>query len=322
MTSTAHDPRDSQVAVLIPAYNEAITIGKVVDDFKRQLPRATIYVFDNSSDDQTAHIAEDHGAIVVQSPLKGKGQVVRHMFNTVEADIFIMVDGDDTYPSEAVHELLNALKQAKADMVVGNRLENYAKKSFRPLHKLGNRLIAGTITLLFPSKVSDVLSGYRIFSREFVQTVYLQSAGFEIETEMTLQALIKGFRIREVPISYRARPAQSQSKLNTFLDGLAIYKAILLIFKNYKPLVFFLALSTISFIAGLVAAWLPVQDFITERYVHHVPLAILAASLEILAVLFLGIGLILNTITHFQIENHRMFRRLFRIYDRKYANKS
>ena len=299
-----------QVAVLVPCYNEEPTVGKVVDEFRRELPAATIYVFDNNSTDQTASVATQHGAVVISSPQQGKGNVVRHMFRAVEADIYVMVDGDDTYPASSIHELLQAYDQTDADMIVGMRLGSAEKKAFRLLHKFGNRLIARMISLLFSAEVTDVLSGYRVFSKDFVRTAYLTSEGFQIETEMTLQALLKGLIIKEVPIRYGERPAGSVSKLNTFLDGIGILKAILLIFKDYKPLIFFSMVSMICTVLGLVAGWFPVKDYLTERYVYHVPLAILAAALIILAVVFLGIGVILNTITNFHAENQKMFKRL------------
>ncbi len=305
-----------RIAVLIPCFNEEVTVGKVVDDFRRELPSETIYVFDNNSTDATASVAECHGAIVIPSPRSGKGNVVRHMFETVDAETYIMVDVDDTYPAPSVHELLRASYEFNADMVVRLRLSNYEKGAFRLLHKFGNHFIAKLISLLFSHKVTDVLSGYRVFSRDFVRVAHLKSEGFEIETEMTLQALLKNLVIKEVPTSYRERPAGSKSKLNTFLDGIAILKAIFLIFKDYKPFVFFSSLSFICFVSGLVAGWFPIRDYLSEKYVHHVPLAILAASLAILSVLFLGIGLILNSVVNLHIETQLLVRKLFKEIDK------
>lgn len=311
------DTRSTQrIAVLIPCFNEELTVGKVVDDFRQELPSATIYVFDNNSTDETASVAERHGAIVISSPRSGKGNVVRQMFEVIDADAYIMVDGDDTYPAASVHKMLQASRQSNADMVVGMWLNSYEKGAFRLLHKFGNRFIAKTISLLFSSKVTDVLSGYRIFSRDFVRIAHLKSEGFEIETEMTLQALVKNLVIKEVPISYGERPIGSKSKLNTFLDGIAIFKAAFLIFKDYKPFVFFSFLSFICFVSGLVAGWFPIRDYLSEQYVHHIPLAVLAASLEILAVLFLGIGFILNTVANLHIETQLLLRKLFKEIDK------
>ena len=305
------------VVVLIPCYNEAITIGQVVTDFTQALPTARIIVFDNNSTDHTAKNARAAGATVIKSPLQGKGHVVRHMFRVIEADYYIMVDGDDTYPADRVEELISALEESGADMVVGMRLSHHDDQAFRLLHKFGNSFISKLISILFSSKVTDVLSGYRVFTRSFVKNVYLKSSGFEIETEMTLQALIKNYVIKEVPIRYAHRPEGSESKLNTLLDGIQIFKAILLIFKEYKPLVFFSLLSALSFILGMVAGWFPISDYLTTRYVSHVPLAILATALEILAVLFLGIGFILNTVTRLHIETHAVLKNLFKAIDQR-----
>ncbi|RPH96060.1 glycosyltransferase [candidate division KSB1 bacterium] len=313
-TDKAHMNKESKptIAVLLPCYNEEVTVAKVVKDFRAVLPQASIYVFDNNSTDRTAELARDAGAIVVKSPRQGKGHVVRHMFETVEADIFVMADGDDTYPPEEAPSLIRTLEETGADMVVGMRLSRFDDQAFRRLHEFGNKLISGTISLLFRAPITDVLSGYRVYTREFTHSMYLQSSGFAIETELTLQALIKNCLIREVPVHYRSRPQGSVSKLNTFADGLHIFKAIFLIFKEYKPLAFFSILSGIAFILGLIAGWFPVRDYLQTSYVSHVPLAVLAAALEILAVLFLGIGLILNAVTRFHIETQAVAKRLFR----------
>ncbi len=312
-----NESESKALAVLIPCYNEEITIGKVVADFKKFAPGAKIYVFDNNSADKTAQIAGDAGAIVIKSPRQGKGNVVRHMFSVIDADLYIMVDGDDTYPADMTEEMIAAVVESKADMVVGMRLSNYDEKAFRWMHEFGNKFVAWLVSLLFSSKVTDILSGFRVFTKNFTKNIYLKSSGFEIETEMTLQALAKNYVIKEVPIRYDKRPEGSVSKLNTFSDGIHILKAIFLIFKEYKPLVFFSILSAISFILGLVVGWFPISDYLATRYVSHVPLAILATTLEILAVLFLGIGLILNTITRFHIESHEVIKNLFKAVDKR-----
>ena len=312
------DPAASppSVAVLLPCYNEEVTVAKVVSDFRAALPKAEIYVFDNNSTDRTAELARQAGAIVVKSPRQGKGHVVRHMFETVDADLLVMADGDDTYPAEAAPDLLRALTDSGADMVVGMRLSRFDDRAFRRLHEFGNKLISGTISLLFRARITDVLSGYRVFTREFVRSLYLRSGGFAVETELTLQALVKESVIREVPVHYRSRPEGSVSKLNTFADGLHIFRAIFLIFKDYKPLAFFSLLAAVTFVLGLVAGWFPVRDYLQTRYVSHVPLAMLAAALEILAVLFLGIGLILHAVTRFHVETQSVAKRLLRAIER------
>ncbi|MFH1755401.1 MAG: glycosyltransferase family 2 protein, partial [Candidatus Latescibacterota bacterium] len=257
MTATTQQ-RDSQntsgkkVAVLLPCYNEEVTIGKVVGDFRNALPFASVYVFDNNSSDQTAGNAAKAGAIVVYSPRRGKGNVVKHMFREVDADIYVMADGDDTYPADMAGTLIEALEESGVDMVVGTRLAHHDKKAFRAFHGFGNTLISKLISLLFSSSLTDVLSGYRVFSRHFARTLYLTAGGFEVETEMTLQALVKNCFIKEIPVRYSSRPEGSESKLNTFSDGLMICKGMFLIFKDYRPFVFFSALSISCFLLGLV----------------------------------------------------------------------
>jgi glycosyltransferase involved in cell wall biosynthesis len=314
---TADSKRGKKVAVLLPCYNEEVTIGKVVRDFRKTLPRADVYVFDNNSEDDTAGIAAEAGAVVVPSPAQGKGNVVKHMFRVVDADIYVMADGDDTYPADAATELIKVLDESEADMVVGTRLKEHDESAFRVLHEFGNKLISKLISLLFSSLVTDALSGYRVFTQHFVRTLYLQSAGFEIETEITLQALIRGYVIKEVPIRYASRPPGSVTKLNTFSDGLHVFRVMFLIFKDYKPLVFFSSLSILCFFLGLMAGWYPISDYLTTRFVSHVPLALLAAALEILAVLFLGIGLILNAITRFHIESQELVGSLYKLVTRR-----
>lgn len=300
------------VAVLVPCYNEAVTVGKVVDDFKAVLPGATIYVFDNNSKDRTAEIAREHGAIVVTSPRQGKGHVVQHMFDQVEADCYLMVDGDDTYPAAAAPALIDAMRASDADMIVGSRLTDFKSGSFRRFHSFGNHLVARLISFFFRMNVTDVLSGYRVFSRDFVKTVPLMSEGFDIETEFTLQAAAKSFKVVEVPISYGVRPEGSHSKLNTFKDGILILKVILRIFKDYKPQVFFTAVAVFLAMLSLAAGITPIMDYVREQFVHHVPLAVLAAGLGILSVLSMAVGLILDTVNRYHNESFRLWRKQLR----------
>jgi glycosyltransferase involved in cell wall biosynthesis len=297
------------VAVLIPCYNEELTVGNVVRDFRAVLPGARIIVFDNNSTDRTAEIARTHGADVIWSSRPGKGNVVQHMFETVDAEHYVMVDGDDTYPASLAPALIARLVETGADMVVGSRVAEHPSDSFRRFHRFGNRLVARLISILFRVKVVDVMSGFRVFSRTFVKTVPLMSAGFEIETEMTLQAVAKQFKIVEYPVTYGVRPEGSISKLNTYSDGLLVMRAIFAIFKDYKPQVFFSVLSVILATASLAAGLPPILEYVNTRWVSHVPLAILAASLGILAVLCLGIGLILGTVNRYHNESIRLWRR-------------
>ncbi len=299
------------VAVVIPCFNEEKTVGKVVTDFRRALPGAEIFVFDNNSTDKTAAVAREMGAVVIHAPRQGKGSVVQQTFDEVEADVYLMVDGDDTYPASSAPGLIMEMRNG-VDMVVGVRMSSFEDRSFRRFHRFGNHLVAGLISYLFSTRVTDVLSGYRVFSRDFAKSVPLKSRGFEIETEMTLQALAKDFVIRETPIPYGERPEGSYSKLNTFSDGFLILKAMFMIFKDYKPLAFFSLLSLLLLLVTVAAGIWPILDYITERYVYHVPLAILATGTGILAALSLSIGFILDTIRKYHDENFELLRRLLR----------
>jgi glycosyltransferase involved in cell wall biosynthesis len=300
---------DHVVAVLIPCYNEEQTIGRVVTDFRRVLPDARIFVFDNASNDRTAEIAKGVNADVVFSPHRGKGNVVRHMFEAVDADVYVMVDGDSTYDPQAAPSLIRCVTESTADMAVGARMSSYGTTAFRRFHTFGNHLVSRLISWLVGIRVTDVLSGYRAFSREFVKTVPLMSGGFEIETELTLQAAAKRFRIVEQPTVYGGRPPGSHSKLSTFSDGMLILKAIFSIFKDYKPQLFFSTLAVLFAIASALAGILPIRDFYETRYVSHVPLAILAAAFGVLAVTTGGIGLVLGTVNRYHNETFVLWRR-------------
>ena len=298
--------------MVVPCYNEELTVAKVVTDFAQALPGAQILVYDNNSTDKTSVLAREAGAFVRSVPVQGKGNVVRQMFNEVDAEICVMVDGDDTYPAAAAPELIAELRKTGADMVVGVRMASFSAGSFRRFHQVGNRVVAGLISRLFSFKVTDVLSGYRVFSRAFVKTVPLVSRGFEIETEITLQALAKGFAIRELPVAYRRRPDGSQSKLDTWSDGFLVIRSIVMIFKDYKPLLFFSLLSGLLLLMTLVAGLAPIVDYVQTRYVKRVPLAILATGTGILSALSLTIGLILHTISRYHNETFDLLRRLYK----------
>jgi glycosyltransferase involved in cell wall biosynthesis len=283
------------VAVAIPCYQEALTIGKVVADFRRELPAARIYVYDNNCTDGTAEIAAKAGATVIREKRQGKGWVVATMFEKIQEDILVMVDGDDTYEASHVHKLLEPVLRGDADMTVATRLTSHGEKSFRPLHVAGNQMVCGIINWMFKSRVSDIFSGYRVFTREAARQIPVTTKGFDIETELTLQALYRGQVIKEMPAPYRARPAGSFSKLNTFSDGFRVLLRLFLIVKSYKPLTFFGGVALILFVLGLLAGAMPIYEFVTEHYVHRVPSAILAASLVMLSFFSLGLGLILNS---------------------------
>jgi glycosyltransferase involved in cell wall biosynthesis len=286
---------DLSIAVIIPCYQEELTIGKVIEDFRRELPQATIYVYDNNCTDATASNAKKAGATVRREKRQGKGFVVAGMFEQVDEDILIMVDGDDTYDAGSVHALLEPILKGDADTTVATRLTTYENKSFRPFHVLGNKLVCGVINWMFKSQINDIFSGYRVFTREAASQIPITARGFDVETELTLQALYRGLVIKELPTPYRARPAGSFSKLNTVSDGFRVMLKMFLILKSYKPLTFFGLCSIVLFIMGLGAGARPVYEYVTERYVHALPSAILAAALVLLSCFMLGLGLILNS---------------------------
>ena len=295
-------------AVLIPCYNEEATVTQVVRSFQQAVPDFRIYVFDNNSTDRTAELARSAGAIVVRSPRQGKGYVVQHMFQYVEADCYIMVDGDATYPAEDAARLVEILRSTACDMVVGTRLANYEDASFRRFHYFGNRTISRVISAVFKIHVTDVLSGYRCFSRDFVKMLPLVSPGFEIETELTLQAGAKKFVICETPIRYGERPEGSPSKLNTFQDGWRIIWTIVFILKDYKPLTFFGSIAILAAALSVTAGVFPILDYLRSGTVPHLPLAVLAASLAVIATVAMSIGLVLHTIAVYQAENYQLWR--------------
>ena len=247
-------PDYSSVAVIIPCYNEAVTIAKVVDDFHRVLPGATVYVYDNNSADGTGQIAREHGAVVRLETRQGKGNVVRQMMRDIDADYYIMVDGDDTYPAEAAPVLLAPLMSGEADMTVGDRLSNgsYGAENTRAFHGFGNDLVRGLIKMIYRFDFSDVMTGYRAYNKVFAKTMPVTSPGFEIETELSIHAVDKGWRIAQIPIDYRDRPEGSESKLNTVSDGIKVLRMIMSLFKDYKPFALFGWLTLIFFVIGLI----------------------------------------------------------------------
>ncbi len=306
METPAAAPR---VAVVIPCFNEAPTIERVVQDFMRELPGAAIYVFDNNSTDGTGQIAARAGARVVRSPMQGKGHVLQHMSNAVDADVYILVDGDGTYSAAAAPKMLERFRRDELDMLVASRLDEHDEDSFRPFHRIGNLVISGTISTLFRTRFADVLSGYRVLSRRFVDLVRLRTGGFEVETEMTLQCLTKRLAWAEMPVEYGRRPEGSLSKLSTWSDGLLILKCIVLIFKDYKPLLFFSGLAGLLALASLLVGSAPIRDYLDTRYVLHVPRAILAAGLGILSMICLSAGLVLDTISKLHQESIELWKR-------------
>lgn len=297
-----------KIAVLIPCYNEELTIEKVIKDFKRELPDADIYVYDNNSKDKTAQIAKDSGAIVIHEYKQGKGNVIRSMFRDVDADIYIMVDGDDTYPAEEVHKLIEPIANGQADIAIGDRITNgtYKKENKRYFHEFGNNLVKKSINLAFKSDLKDIMTGYRVFNKLFVKTMPVLSPKFEIETEMSLHALDKRFIIKEIPIVYRDRPEGSISKLNTFSDGINVLKTIVKMFKDFKPRQFFWIISLIFIIVGLIIGIPVLLEYAKTRYITKVPSAILATGIMIFALIIAQCGVILDTVVKQHKENYQL----------------
>lgn len=288
---------DKKIAVLIPCYNEELTVEKTVSDFKRVLPNADIYVYNNNSKDRTKELALKAGAIVRDEYRQGKGAVVRSMFRDIDADVYIMVDGDDTYPAEEVDGLITPVLEGKADMVIGDRLSStYYTENKRPFHNFGNSLVKGLINFLFKSDLNDIMTGYRSFSKKFVKCMPVMSDGFQIETEMTIFALTNNMQVVNVPITYRDRPEGSESKLNTFSDGFKVLLTLFNLFKDNRPFLFFGSISIVIFIIGLLIGIPVINEFIKTAFITKVPSAILAAALMLNAFLMFSVGIILDAI--------------------------
>ena len=285
-----------KIAVLIPCYNEAQTIEKVVTDWKRELPEATIYVYDNNSSDETAAIAERAGAVVRHEYMQGKGNVIRRMFREIDAEVYIMVDGDDTYPAEYGRQMADEVLIKNVDMVVGDRLSStYFNENKRPFHNFGNSLVRGSINRLFASDIRDIMTGYRAFSYLFVKSFPVLSQGFEIETEMTIHAVHNNMSISNVVIEYRDRPEGSESKLNTYVDGAKVLRTIFRLYKNYKPLGFFSLLSGILLLISFIM-FLPILvKFVHTGLVPNFPTLIVSGFIALTAIISLFVGLILST---------------------------
>lgn len=301
-----------EIAVIIPCYNEAPTIGKVVDDFHRELPEATVYVYDNASTDVTAAIAMGHGATVRFEPRQGKGNVCRQMFRDIDADCYLMVDGDDTYPAESALSLCAPILAGEADMVVGDRLSNgtYAQQNTRAFHGFGNDLVRAMIKWIYGYGFEDVMTGYRAMSRPFVKTIPVLSEGFQIETELSIHAVDRRWRIADVPVEYRDRPEGSVSKLNTVRDGLRVIAMIGTLFKDYRPLKFFSLVALLFCISGLCAGIPMVTEYFTTGLVPRFPTAILAAALMFMAALSLATGFILDAVA--KVERKQWELRVYR----------
>jgi glycosyltransferase involved in cell wall biosynthesis len=292
----------STIAVLIPCYNESMTIEKVIKDYANALPEADIYVYDNNSTDNTAEIAQRAGVIVRYERRQGKGNVMRTMFREIDADSYIIVDGDDTYSAEDARSMVNLVLNENADMVIGDRLSStYFIENKRLFHNTGNRLVRFLINKIFQSNIKDIMTGYRAFSKVFVKNYPVISKGFEIETEMTIHALDKNFNIREVPISYKDRPEGSTSKLNTFSDGYKVLKTIARLFRDYKPYVFFSLIAVLGIVFATIL-FIPILfEFLKTGIVPRFPTLIVSVTIYIISILMWICGIILEVI----VNKHR-----------------
>lgn len=294
--------------MLIPCYNEEKTVGKVVDDFKKALPEAVIYVYNNNSTDRTAELAESRGAVVRNEYMQGKGNVIRRMFREIDAECYIMADGDDTYPAEYAREMCDYVLNKNVDMVVGDRLSStYFTENKRPFHNFGNKLVRSSINTIFKNDIKDIMTGYRAFSFNFVKTFPVISKGFEIETEMTIHAVDKNMYTENVVIGYRDRPEGSESKLNTYSDGFKVIKTVIKLFKNYRPLMFFGIISALLAIIAVIFAVPVFVEYFRTGLVPRFPTLIVCGFVFIASIISFFSGMILDTVRqssrqHFEID--------------------
>lgn len=291
-----------KIAVLIPCYNESKTIEKVVKDYKEVLPEADIYVYDNNSSDGTDKIAKKAGAIVKYEYRQGKGNVIRSMFRDIDADCYLMIDGDDTYPKENAREMCDLVLEGKADMVIGDRLSStYFTENKRPFHNFGNKIVRFLINKIFKNNVKDIMTGYRAFSYEFVKGFPVLSKGFEIETEMTIHAVDKNYKLVEVPVTYRDRPEGSVSKLNTYSDGIKVLKTIGTLFKEYRPSLFFNIIASLFLIVAIILGIPPFYEYFKTGLVMKFPSLIVSGIFLVISILLCITGIILQVI----VKKHR-----------------
>lgn len=313
----------SEVAVLIPCYNEEQTVAKVIHDYRAALPDAAIYVYDNNSSDRTSEIVRELGQTDARLFLRheyrqGKGNVIKSMLRDIDADCYLLTDGDDTYPAESAPEMVQLVLEGKADMVVGDRLSStYFTENKRPFHNSGNVLVRKLINSLFKSNVRDIMTGYRALSREFAKCLPIMSKGFEIETEMTIHAVDKNFLIRQVKVDYRDRPEGSESKLNTFSDGAKVLRTIFMLFKNYKPLVFFGSVAVALFLLAVVLFIPVLMDFSRTGLVAKFPTLIVCGIIGLSSLLSFSVGIILDV----EIQKHKLLYEMllnsFHLHDMK-----
>ncbi len=296
------------IAVLIPCYNEAKTIEKVVKDYKKVLPEADIYVYDNNSSDNTDKIAKKAGAIVKYEYKQGKGNVIRSMFRNIDADCYLMIDGDDTYPADNAREMCDLILNGKADMVIGDRLSStYFTENKRPFHNFGNKIVRFFINKIFKNNIKDIMTGYRAFSYNFVKGFPVLSKGFEIETEMTIHSVDKNYKLIEIPVTYRDRPEGSVSKLNTFSDGIKVLKTIATLFKEYKPALFFNIIAIICLLLSLIIGFPVIINYFQTGLVPKFPSLIVSTILLVITLLMWITGIILQVIN----KKHKQLYELY-----------
>ncbi len=297
------------LAVGIPCFNEELTIAQVIQDFRKELPEAEIFVFDNNSRDQTVRIAKENGAQVIYEKKQGKGYAMQRMFQTMQADILVMVDGDATYFAKDVHKLIKPILEDDADMVVGNRLHQN-DKGFSFAHRFGNVLFKMLLNYLFNTRYQDILSGYRAMKKEFYQGIPLLAGGFEVETELTLQSLDRGYFVQEVPVDYTNRPVGSHSKISEFKDGSRIILTIISLLRDYRPMIFFSYLGGVFIAFGLIFGGVVVVEFYQSGFITRVPTAILSIALVIVGVNAIISGLILSAVGRRQKETELIMRQI------------
>ena len=296
------------IAVLIPCYNEAKTIEKVVKDYKKALPEADIYVYDNNSSDNTDKIAKKAGAIVEYEYKQGKGNVIRGMFRNIDADCYLMIDGDDTYPADNAREMCDLILNGKADMVIGDRLSStYFTENKRPFHNFGNKIVRFFINKIFKNNIKDIMTGYMAFSYNFVKGFTVLSKGFEIETEMTIHSVDKNYKLIEIPVTYRDRPEGSVSKLNTFSDGIKVLKTIATLFKEYKPALFFNIIAIICLLLSLIIGFPVIINYFQTGLVPKFPSLIVSTILLVITLLMWITGIILQVIN----KKHKQLYELY-----------
>jgi glycosyltransferase involved in cell wall biosynthesis len=295
-----------KIAVLVPCFNEEVTISQVVSEFRRVFPKASIFVYDNNSRDRTVELARAAGAVVRSEPLQGKGNVVRRMFSDIDADVYVLVDGDATYDPYSARKMVDRLVTEQLDMVVGSRFSDDPSSAYRRGHQLGNVLLTGVVANLFGDRFTDILSGYRVFSKRFVKSFPALAKGFETETELTIHALELGMPVAEVATPYASRAEGSTSKLRTYSDGLRILRTILRLFKNERPFAFFGLAATALCVSSIGLAWPLFVTYIETGLVPRLPTAILASGMMVLAFLSLSCGLILDTVTQGRREARRL----------------